>query len=84
MAISLRISSRLDHELEKIAIEQGTSKSGLIRLLITDFVGKKSKHSTPWELGDNVFGRYGSGKGNLSRDRKSILKEKVRAKKSRD
>jgi RHH-type transcriptional regulator, rel operon repressor / antitoxin RelB len=84
MAISLRINSRLDHELGKIASEEGTSKSDLIRLLISDFVKTKSRRSTPWELGKKVFGRYGSGKGNLSQDRKAILKEKLRAKKSRD
>jgi len=83
MTISLRLNSAIDRQLAKIAEAEGTSKSDLVRLLISDFVNKKSKHSTPWELGKNVFGRYGSGKGNLSSDRKLILMEKLRAKKSR-
>jgi hypothetical protein len=36
-----------------------------------------------WKLGKNVFGRFGSGNGNLSVDRKVILREKLRTKKSR-
>jgi RHH-type transcriptional regulator, rel operon repressor / antitoxin RelB len=83
MAISLRLNSTIDRELAKIARAEGTSKSDLVRLLISEFVSKKSKRPTPWELGENLFGRYGSRKGNLSKDRKSILREKLRAKKSR-
>jgi RHH-type transcriptional regulator, rel operon repressor / antitoxin RelB len=83
MAISLRLNSAIDRELAKIAMAEGTSKSDLVRLLISDFVSTKTKHRTPWELGKSVFGRYGSGNRNLSRDRKSILKERLRAKKSR-
>jgi RHH-type transcriptional regulator, rel operon repressor / antitoxin RelB len=82
MAISLRLNGVIDRELEKIAAAEGTSKSHLVRSLILDFVKKKSRHRTPWESGKDVFGRYGSGKGNLSRDRKAIFKEKLRAKKS--
>jgi RHH-type transcriptional regulator, rel operon repressor / antitoxin RelB len=82
MAISLRLNSTIDRQLEKIALAEGTSKSDLVRHLISEFISKKSNHRTSWELGKNLFGRYGSGKGNLSRDRKSIFKEKLRAKKS--
>ena len=32
---------------------------------------------SPWELGKDLFGKYSSGKGNLSKDRKKILKQKL-------
>jgi hypothetical protein len=51
--------------------------------LISYYLKKNSKSPTPWELGEKVFGREGSGKDNLSMDRKSILKEKLLAKKNR-
>jgi RHH-type rel operon transcriptional repressor/antitoxin RelB len=82
MAISLRLKSDLDHKLSRIAREQGMSKSDIVRKLIADFMEKRSRRRTAWELGKNSFGRFGSGKGNLSRNRKSILKERLRAKKS--
>jgi hypothetical protein len=83
MAISLRLDSSIDRELSKIAKASGTSKSDLVRTLISNFVAKQSTHPTPWELGKHIFGRYGSGQGNISQDRKAILREKLREKKSR-
>jgi hypothetical protein len=83
MAISLRLNSAIDRELSKIAEASGTSKSELVRTLISEFVKKQSAHPTPWELGKHMFGLYGSQKGNLSQDRKAILREKLREKKSR-
>ena len=83
MALSLRLNSSLQRELNKHARMAGIPKSAFIRNLISDFLKKKSTGRTPWELGKKVFGREGSGRGNLSVDRKTILKEKLRAKKNR-
>jgi len=33
-----------------------------------------------WELGSQLFGKHASGKDNLSRDRKILIKEKISAK----
>jgi RHH-type rel operon transcriptional repressor/antitoxin RelB len=83
MSISLRLDGDLERELNKQARVIGIPKSELIRNLISDFLKKKSEKLTPWELGKNLFGREGSGRGNLSTERKSILKEKLHAKKDR-
>lgn len=83
MAISLRLDGDLEHALEKHAKMMGRSKSELIRGLIDDFLKNKTTRPSPWEIGKDVFGRHGSGKGNLSFNRKSILKEKLHAKKNR-
>jgi RHH-type rel operon transcriptional repressor/antitoxin RelB len=82
MSISLRLDSELERKLNDYAKITGRPKSELIRRLVSEFLEKESKSLTPWELGKNVFGREGSGRGNLSRDRKSILKEKLNARKS--
>jgi RHH-type transcriptional regulator, rel operon repressor / antitoxin RelB len=82
MAISLRLDRGLEHKLAQCARSEGASKSDLIRSLISDFVRKKSSRLTAWDLGKDVFGRFGSGKGNLSVDRKAILREKLNAKKN--
>jgi predicted DNA-binding protein len=83
MPISLRLDDQLERELNKYARRAGKPKSELIRNLIADFVNKKANRLTPWELGKEVFGREGSGRGNLAQNRKSILKEKLHAKKNR-
>lgn len=83
MSMSLRLDSKLERKLNDYARLIGKPKSELVRNLVSDFLDRESKNLTPWELGKKVFGREGSKCGNLSRDRKSILKEKLNAKKSR-
>ena len=82
MAISLRLGKNLERELERCARAEGVSKSELIRTMISAFVSQRSSRPTPWELGKELFGREGSGLENLSKDRKRILKEKLRVSKS--
>jgi predicted DNA-binding protein len=83
MTISLRLEGRLEQELNNYAKMMGLTKSELIRNLITEFINRESKKPSPWELGRHVFGRVGSSQGNLSADRKKIIKEKLHAKKNR-
>jgi len=41
---------------------------------------KESKEKTPYELGSELFGKYASGKSDLSTTYKQKLKEKINAK----
>lgn len=77
--ITLRLNSALEKNINKIAHQIGVTKSELIRQSITAFI-EKIEQPSPWELGSNIFGKHASGKDNLSRDRKSIVKEKIKAK----
>ena len=77
--ITLRLDSELEQTINTIAHQMGVSKSELIRKSITEFIGKLEQPS-PWELGSELFGKYASGKDNLSQDRKTLIKEKIRAK----
>ena len=77
--ITLRLDPKLEQTINNIAHQMGVSKSELIRKSITEFIDKLEKPS-PWELGNDLFGKYASGEDNLSRDRKSLFKEKIRAK----
>jgi predicted DNA-binding protein len=77
--ITLRLDSELEKNINNIAHQMGVTKSELIRRSITAFIETVEKPS-PWELGNELFGKYASGKGNLSADRKTIVKERIRAK----
>ena len=83
MTISLRLENNIERELNSRAKMMGISKSELVRNLIADFIDRETGKTSPWELGRNVFGREGSGQGNLSVNRKSILRKKLDAKKNR-
>ncbi|MEA3466172.1 MAG: CopG family transcriptional regulator [Thermodesulfobacteriota bacterium] len=77
--ITLRLDSELEKNINTIAHQMGVTKSELIRKSITAFI-ENFEQPSPWELGSKLFGKYESGQDNLSRDRKVIAKEKIRAK----
>ncbi len=77
--ITLRLDPELEKTINNTANRLGLSKSELIRKSVTEYIKQLEKPS-PWELGHDMFGRYASGKGNLSKDRKALLKEKISAK----
>ena len=79
--ISVRIDPTLENELSLVAKEKGMSKSKYLRGLIIEKLETERVHKkTPWELGKHVFGKFDSGRSDLSKNRKAILKEKIREK----
>ncbi len=77
--ITIRLDPNLEKEISTVAKNLGLTKSELIRKSLIEYLGKLES-SNAWELGKDFFGRYSSGLKNLSVDRKTILKEKIRAK----
>jgi len=78
MMITLRLDAKLESSLVSAAQNLGLSKSELIRQSITEFLNKlDDPKPSAWQLGEAVFGQYGSQNENLSRDRKKRLKEKI-------
>ncbi|MBM9537086.1 ribbon-helix-helix protein, CopG family [Desulfobulbus alkaliphilus] len=79
--ITVRLDPDLEKEISTVAKNLGLTKSDLIRQSLIEYLGKLERPNA-WELGQDFFGRYSSGLGNLSVDRKRILKEKIRAKRT--
>jgi antitoxin component of RelBE/YafQ-DinJ toxin-antitoxin module len=77
--ITLRLDPKLEQSINTIAQQMGVSKSELIRKSITEFINKQDKPS-PWELGNAVFGKYASTYESLSKDRKTLIKDKIKSK----
>ena len=77
--ITLRLDPNLEKEINTVAKNLGLTKSDLIRKSLLEYLGKL-ENPNAWELGKDFFGKYSSGLKNLSVDRKTILKEKIRAK----
>jgi len=77
--ITLRLDPNLEEAVNTTAKNLGLTKSDLIRHSLIEYL---EKIGTPnaWDAGQDLFGKYASGKGNLSVDRKDILKAKIRAK----
>jgi len=78
MMITLRLDAKLENSVVEVAQKLGLSKSELIRQSITEFLHKlDSPKPSAWQLGESLFGQHGSQNGNLSRNRKELLHEKI-------
>lgn len=78
--VSVRLDADIENELNRYAELQNVPKSKIIRdslLYYFDMLKTKQKRKTPYELGNELFGKYGSGKGDLSVTYKQRLKEKL-------
>lgn len=77
--ITLRLDSTLEQAVNNAAKTLGLTKSDLIRKSILEYLGKLGKQNA-WEAGQDLFGKYNSGRNDLSADRKKIIKDKIEAK----
>ncbi len=75
--ISLRIKPELEKNLSFFAETKGKSRSEIIVESIIEYLKNHSTERTSFELGKDLFGKYSSGKTDLSRNRKKYLKEKI-------
>ena len=75
--ITVRLEPELERLIEITAKQFGITKSEVIRRSLREYLKKIRAETTPWELGKDLFGKYSSGKRNLSKDRKKILRQKL-------
>lgn len=80
--ISLRLPKELEEKLESISKKEQLTKSYVIREALEKYVVDKENSEYPYKLGEELFGKYGSGDGRLSREYKKRVKEKIHEKMS--
>ena len=79
--ITLRLDPNLEKSLIQLAKQRGVSKSEIIRKSLALYMEQIARSElSPWELGKDLFGKHGSGDGNLSSQRKRILKDRLKEK----
>ncbi len=76
MTISIHIDKALEKTLRQQLLQYGRPLSEFIR----EKLSREETAPNPYELGKDLFGRYGSGRDDLSTNRKALLQEKLRAK----
>jgi hypothetical protein len=77
--ITLRLDQKLEQQINNTAKNLGLTKSELIRKSISEYLNKL-KQPNAWDIGEDLFGKYSSGLGNLSSDRKELIKNTIKAK----
>lgn len=80
--ISLRLSKELEDKLEILSSKEKITKSEVIREAIEQYIVSYEKSKHPFELGEDLFGRYGSDNGKLSKEYKKLVREKIHEKMS--
>ena len=83
MSVTIRLPAALEKELSRAASRQRVSKSQLIRDCLEEYLKGESDVPLAWELGKDRFGKFGSGRSDLSRNRKQVLRDKLNARQRR-
>ena len=79
--ITLRLDPQLEQQLIHTAKHLGLSKSELIRQSLLRYM-KTLRKKGAWETGQDLFGKYASGRDDLSVNRKQLIRDKINAKRS--
>jgi len=77
--ITLRLDPQLEEKVNHTAKNLGLSKSELIRKSLVEYIDKAAKQNA-WMAGQDLFGKYASGRGDLSSNRKELLQSQLKAK----
>lgn len=85
MALSVRLPEDIERRIDAIVEGKGVKKSDLVRRWIERGLDEESGlgRQTSYELWREVFTPAGSGRGDLGRNAKRIVKEKIRASRAR-
>jgi len=78
--LTVRLSDHLERELDRLAAEERTTKAQIVRRALERYVAAHREQRSSFELGEALFGRYGSGERTLSTTYKGRVREKLRAK----
>lgn len=80
MVVSLRLTKAEEQALSRSARQAGVSKSEFLRQCLAARLQAEAKQPSLYESGKDLFGGDPSGRQDLVRDSKRIVREKIHAK----
>ena len=84
MTVTVRLPEDLEAELQARLAESGSRLSDFVREAIGEKLERELKAlPSAYDHGQFLFGRYGSGRGDLSENADRIVAEKIRARRDR-
>lgn len=79
--IAVRLEPELEKSIDRLSMSEGISKSEFVRRSVMKYIQDGEKQN-PYEAGKHLFGKFSSGRSDLSEKSESIFREKMRAKRS--
>ena len=77
---SIRLPDDLKSRLEALAEKRKVTKSDIVKEAIQEYLERQEDKTDPYRLGEDLFGKHGSGAGNLSQEYKYKVREKIHEK----
>ena len=68
MTLTIKLKLELEQELARRSAELGVAKSVVVKYALAEYLAKPPL--TAYEAGKDLFGRYGSGEGDLTMRRR--------------
>ena len=78
--IAVRLSDIMKKKLNTYAETLNKTKTDVVREALALYFKKNEHKQTPYAVGEALFGKYSSGRDDLSTTYKQKLREKIRAK----
>lgn len=81
--ISLRVNRQTAQTIESLARELRLTQSDVLKQGIAALQTRRREAKSAYELGEDLFGRHGSGRKDTSTRRKALYREHARARHAR-
>ncbi|KON75852.1 transcriptional regulator [Leptospira kirschneri serovar Pomona] len=78
--ISLRLPPELERKLDTFARSEGKSRSEIVKESIIEYIKNHGNIKTPFELGEDLFGKHSTDISDLSQNRKKYLRQSIQGK----
>jgi len=79
---TVRLNKELEDQVEAIAETEQITKSDVIKEALVHYCNTYYSDKTPYELGENLFGQYGSGRKDGSTNYKNSIKKIIHEKRN--
>jgi len=73
--VTVRLPDQMEAQLQALSEMQNSTKTDIIRSALAEYLEKHLREKNPFELGKDLFGRYGSGDTDRSVSYKARVKK---------
>ncbi len=80
--LSVRLPKELEEKIKLLAKQENSTKSDIVIKALENYINKIEKQARPYDLGKELFGKHGSGEGDLSTRYKLKVGRKINEKMS--